>query len=136
MLLRRGGQVQLRQVPVHAGPAHEPEHHADRGQCGELQGEEHGPRREAPQRAICSDTGWKPDERQERVQRPRGTTRSARREQTGKDSVRRAVQNGRIVETGSEEREDRQERDGPENEGEPAESHDGDGFHGSLFSNQ
>src|SRR2546426_337529 len=123
LLLRGCGWLQLGQVPVHAGPAHEAEHHADGGQSGPLHGEEHGSWIEAPKRAIRAAAGWKPDERQERIQSPRRTTGGAGREQRGKYSVRWTIENGGIIESGREEREDRHESNGPEDEGEPAEAY-------------
>src|SRR5207245_2255981 len=52
LLLRGCGWLELGQVPVHTGPAHQAEHHTDGGQGGPLHCEDHGPWIEPPQRAI------------------------------------------------------------------------------------
>src|SRR2546427_8942538 len=134
LLLRGCGWLELGQVPVHTGPAHQAEHHTDGGQGGPLHGEEHGPWIEAPRRAICADACWKPDERQERIQRPRRTTGSAGGEQPGKDGVRWTVQYGGGNEAGSEGRGERHERKSAENEGPPADSYGRNGVHKALSS--
>jgi hypothetical protein len=82
---------------------------------------------------IRADASWKPDERQKRVQRPRRTTGSAGREETGEDSARRTIEYGGIIEAGREEGEDRHEGNGAANEGQPADSNDRDAFQGTLL---
>jgi hypothetical protein len=80
----------------------------------------------SPEGTIGANAGREPDEREESIQRPHGSSSSAGAEQGRQYRARWAIENGRIVELRSEKGEDAHECDGPRNEGDPPHA-DGNG---------
>jgi hypothetical protein len=101
---------------VNRGPPHQSEHHADGAEQAAVKCQEHGAGVRPPERQVGSDSGGHPEEGEETIERPGGSPRSPRRQQGRQHRAGGAIQDGWIVEPGSEIGEDRHEADGRQNE--------------------
>jgi hypothetical protein len=95
---------------MNAGPPQEAQHHTDRGDHRELHADACAALAHGPESVECRDTRGNPDDRQEPVHCPHGTTGGTCGEKVWQDLRRTSVEDSRVVKPGRKEGEDAEKR--------------------------